>query len=254
VTPLPTDVPRLIDQAFSGVVARLRDAQRRLGYSQKSLATLMSRYPDRWPRPAALLRVGRVWQLLWDMDELLEAAPATAADARLGGASTISDPDGAITCLECRQRFRNLGRHLSHAHAMTADEYRAAHQLPATGALMADAQRSEGRARMLDTDTSHLDAYRDPEHLDELRVGAVESLRETADYERVRAARLPGRRYAAQVMSGRRRTILDDRVCEHGWDGLEAAIAGTRHLSVREATEATGLSETSLRRWRDKLS
>lgn len=253
---LPTDVPRLITRPAGSRLVTRKEAATALGYSVNSLATVMSRHPERWPRPAALLRVGRVWQLLWDLDELQAAAPSNAAAARLGRVATVSDPkDGAITCLECGQRYRNLGRHLHHAHAMSAAEYRAAHQLPASGALMADAQRAEARARMLDEDTSHLDAYRDPERLDQLRVDAVESLRETADYELVRAARLPGRRYAAQVMQGNRRAALDERVRAHGgWDGIEDAIASTRHLTVKAAAKATGMSETSVRRWRTTLA
>ena len=43
-----------------------------------------------------------------------------------------------VQCLECGKWFRAIGSHLVRTHGMTAREYRAAHDLPATYRLAAD--------------------------------------------------------------------------------------------------------------------
>ncbi len=254
------DLPRVYTRGagHERLVTRA-EAASALGYSITSMAAVMRRSPQRWPRPVALLRHGRVWQLLWDLDELEAAAPRAEPGARLGSVATITDPDGILTCLECGGRYRSLGAHLARAHDMTGAEYRERHRLPATGALMADAGRAEQSVRMYaeiaeDPDAiAHLAPYQDRGRLDRMRAEGVESIRRTVGYESVRASRRPGQRYAAQVMAGSRLARLDERVRARGFDGVLGAVRATMHLSGRRAAEVTGLSATSVYRYRARL-
>ena len=139
---------------------------------------------------------------------------------------------------------------------MTGDEYREAHRLPATGALAADGVRAAigDRMRQVIADDphalDHLNVSR--EFLDAIR--SPERVSETRAYESVRVRQLRGQRYAVQVMAGRRRAIQDEALRRRGYDGLDGAIRATAHLSVREAAAATGLGQTTIRRWRTRLN
>jgi len=246
------DLPRLVARQSGSRLVTRREAADDLGYSAASLATLISRYPQRWPRPAAMLRVGRVWQMLWDLDELQSAVPPLR-ESRIGRGSTVSESDGIIRCLECGLRFRNLGRHLNAAHDMTAAEYRSAHQLPATAALMADAQRAQGHDRMMDADIAHLAKFRTPEHLNQMRAAAIESIRVTEDYAAVRAARAAGRRYAVQVMHGKRMLAIDDKARQAGYEGIDDAIRATQALAGTAAAAKIGIGHTTVLRRRAQL-
>ena len=55
-----------------------------------------------------------------------------------------------VQCLECGQSFRALGPHLSRVHAMSARQYRARHDLPASYPLAADDLRAEQSRRILE--------------------------------------------------------------------------------------------------------
>lgn len=249
---MTSELPRLLDRPAGSRLVTRREAAEALGYSVTSLATLMGRYPQRWPGPVALLRVGRVWQMLWDADELLAMVPGGSV-GRPGARATISDADGLVVCLECGKRFRHLGRHVNHAHGLTAAQYREAHRLPATGALAADVVRAMGRERMLAEGTSHLDPYRTGEHLKAMTERSVEPNRETREYETVREHRLPGQRYAVKVMGQRRRESLDARVRAAGFEGVEDAIRRTAGLPAREAAGRIGIGVTTVRRWRQRI-
>jgi hypothetical protein len=237
-----TGLPRLITR---GEAARL------LGYSESSLAAVMGRYPQRWPAPSAVLRVGRVWKAVYDYD-LMRAAGA-GGDGQVGKRATISDPDGVLTCLECGRRFRALGRHLRHAHDLTPAEYRAKHRLPAGGSLLADAQRAEAHARMVAEDTSHLGPYRDRARLAEMAKVAAVASRETRDFEMVRAHRLPGQQHGVEVMAARRAEVLDAKAQAAGFAGIEDAIRQTSALTLRQAAGRIGIGASTVGRWRGKL-
>lgn len=256
--PTPVELPRLLERPHGSSLLTRAEVADRLGYSRTSMATVMSRHPDRWPRPAALLRQGRAWVMLWDSDEIDAAAPPAAAHLRAGGVATVSDPDGLLTCLEleCGRRLRSLGRHLHAAHDLTADEYRERHRLPATAALEADGVRQAGSDRqraLLAADPAalaHLDPYRSSEHLDQLRETAIDALRETRDHDLVRAHRAPGQRYAVQVMAARRRERLDDIARRAGYPSLAEAIADTVDMSAPAAAARIGIGASTVRRHR----
>lgn len=248
-----TGLPRLYERPHGSRLVDRTEAARALGYSVTSLATVMGR--GGWPSAVALLRVGRVWRKLWDLDALLAVAPPTDATVRLGSSATISDNDGILTCLECGRRFRALARHLAAVHGLTGMQYRDRHELPATGALIADGQRQAISERMqavvaddphaldhLDMSPARLDAIRNPARVAETRVR-----------EPVRAAQRPGQQHAAAVMQERRRQTQHDLLTARGFADLPDAIARTRHLPSRRAADVTGLGATTIRRWRTKL-
>lgn len=256
VAPGEPELPRLVERPHGAPLLTRAEVADLLGYSRTSMATVMSRDPDRWPKPAALLRQGRAWVMLWDTDEILAAAPPAAATVRAGSVATISDPDGLITCAECGRRFRSLGKHLRRAHGLNAAEYRARHRLPATGALVADGVRqlqSDRQRALLDDDPEaldHLAPYRTSEHLDTLREAAIAAHHETRDHDLVRAHRAPGQRYAVQAMLGRRRERLDEMARVAGYGDFAAAIAATRDLTSREAASRLGVGASTVLRYR----
>ncbi|HEY6117650.1 MAG TPA: MucR family transcriptional regulator [Candidatus Dormibacteraeota bacterium] len=251
-----SDLPRLIERPHGSRLVTRAEAAAMLGYSVSSLATLMSRHPQRWPRPAAMLRRGRVWALLWDADELLAIAPPASATVRTGSVATISDTDGLLTCLECGRRFRSLGRHLKVIHNLTSAEYRDQHGLPATGALTCDGLRqssSELQRRRLEEDPTaldHLKPYQKPEYLDRMREAAIEVHRDTMSRDLVREHRIPGQRYAVQVMLARRLERLDQIARDAGFDSLEAAIRETAGMSAKDAARRIGIGASTVRRRR----
>lgn len=247
-------LPRMVERPPGSRLVTRVEASTALGYSTTSLASLMSRHPDRWPGPVAALRVGRVWQLLWDLDELIAAAPQGSIRGRRGARPTVTDEDGILTCLECGRRFRALGVHLRRAHGMTSAEYREAHRLPRSAALAADSTRALGWERMQAEDTSHLDVYRTRERLAEMLPASVEAIRETRDYPIVREHRLPGRQHAVTVMAERRAAALEARVVARGYASLADGIEQTRDLSSRAAGAALGIGATSVLRWRARLA
>jgi len=243
-------LPRLMERPAGSTLVTRGEAGAMLGYSATSLATLMHRHPDRWPDPVALLRVGRVWQKLWNAAELRAAAPPTQATERRGARATVSDPDGLLTCLECNIRLRGL----------TAAEYRERHRLPATGALQADGLRQAGserqRAILADDPAAldHLRPWQDPSHLDAIRSAAVETHHETRGRPLVRAHRAPGQRAGVQAMLDSRQAKLDATAVAAGYESLEDAVRRTADLSAREAAARVGVGESTVRRWRAKLA
>lgn len=252
------DLPRLVERPHGSRLVTRVEAAALLGYSVKSMATVMSRDPARWPRPAALLHSGRVWLMLWDADELVAAAPQASATTRRGSASTISDSDGLLTCLECTRRFRSLGRHLQAAHGVTAAEYRQRHHLPATGALSADGMREDTsnrqRARLAGDPAAfdHLRPYQDGNRLDQIRETAIEAHRGTMSTDLVRTHRLAGQRYAVQVMAASRRERLDEIARRAGFGSMDAAVRETADLALKSAARRIGVGPSTVARWRAK--
>lgn len=255
------DLPRLITRGLGHehLVTR-KEAAAALGYSPSSMARVMWSHRDRWPGPVAMLRTGRAWALLWDLDALLAVAPHADATTRRGGAATITDADGLLTCLECGRRFRALGRHVNHAHGLTAGEYRERHRLPATGALLADAHRVETSQRMrsaLEDDPrtlAHLARFQGADRLDAMREDAIKSNRRTMTYETTVERRAPARRYAVQVMQGRRREALDRQVQAHGYADMDSAVRATLALTQRDAARQVGVSASTIGRARRRLA
>ncbi|MPV50108.1 hypothetical protein GCG21_08825 [Pseudactinotalea sp. HY160] len=254
-----------------------REAAELLGYSPATLATYMSRDPDAWPRPVG--RRGRGSANLYDRDEFIAAAqPAHATGAatgepaaeatgesadqsgrvRIGSSATISDEDGLITCLDCGHRARNLTPHLRHVHAVTAREYRAAHRLPATGSMLADGVRERAsiqRRAAYEADPSsldHLTPFHGVEWTSAAGREAADSIRETSGYETVRTSHAPGRRAGVEAMLSARLDKLTAQVRQHGYETVWEAVEATRGLTGAEAAHATGLSASTIRRWRTR--
>lgn len=142
----------------------LREAAPLLGYAQSSLPKVMARHPERWPVPVGRRTdPGKRWAYVYDLDELLAVARPRAE--RPGGrpfrngATASDDETGLIVCRSCGHTARNLTRHLRSAHDMSASDYRAAHDLPGTAAIVADSTRAalrESGRRRHDAGTLHL--------------------------------------------------------------------------------------------------
>lgn len=243
-----TGLPRLSVRP-EGAVTR-RELAEALGYSPASLPTVLADHPE-WPGPVGLIRQGRAWVMLYDLAAMLDAAVPAPRHTRFK-TPTVSEADGAIRCLECGRRMRSLGKHLAAKHGMGAVEYRERHRLPSTAALAADSVREELSERMLSADTSHLERWQAKDYLDGIR--DVEAQKATADYEVVRAHRLPGRRRAAQAMRKRRRDMLQEQVRVHGWDTIEDGIRATMTLPSRLAAQTLGISASSVLRWRGRVT
>jgi predicted transcriptional regulator len=68
--------------------------------------------------------------------------PAQREEAASSDEASEQIPPDGLTCLICGRRFQSLGPHLRSAHQMSGADYLAAHQLPASAALM-DTQTRE---------------------------------------------------------------------------------------------------------------
>lgn len=258
--PLPDDGATGDEQAVSEgrrLVTRAEAAEA-LGYSLSSLATMMSRNPDRWPAPVSHRknRASRGRVLLYDLDELISVAGFKGArSTRIGDGTSIADDDGLLTCLECGRRFRGLGSHLRRAHEITGDEYREAHGLPAMAALSSDDTRRRsqeiGLARKEAGELEYLAPYQTAERAREIggRPG-VDVSADSRDHEAVRRNRRPGQERAVIRMVGARMAKLEQAARDHGYDGVDDAVEKTLHLSAKAAARATGLSPQTITRRR----
>ncbi|WP_157831554.1 Lsr2 dimerization domain-containing protein [Microbacterium hominis] len=183
-------------------------------------------------------------------------SPERPDSTRIGDHASMSGADGLVECLYCGHRARLLTPHLKHRHGVTAAEYRAEHNLPASASMMADADRarsSSKRRQMITEDPSRLDHLRQwhsPEHLKQMNAAAVEKVRASHQDETAREHRRPGRAYAAARMMEQRQRALAATVQSHGYDHVVDAIDKTRHLSTREAARLTGLGATTIARYR----
>lgn len=241
---------------MSGDVTR-HEAAEILGYTYRSLTTLMNRHPDRWPQSVGKRKVGRVWQLTYDLEALKAAAGISKiTDKPLTKAASLSDADGLITCLYCGRRFRALARHLSAAHDTTAAEYRAEHNLPATGATVADITRVRTRETVRaslaadPTMLDHLKPYQTSDRARELGKRAADSVRASQQIPLAQEHRLPGRQYAVARMVEQRLKKLDEAARAHGYADADDAVAATSHLSAKAAARVTGLSAQTITRRR----
>lgn len=242
------------------IVTRAQAAEA-LGYSVSSLATMMSSNPDRWPAPIGHRknRAGRGRVLLYDLHALIAAAGrAGARSTRIGEGVTVSDDDGLLTCLECGRRFRGLSSHLWRAHGMRGAEYREAHGLPATAALMSDDTRrlhqEAGRARRDAGELEHLAEWQTPEHLRSIgqEKGAPDPSAGSRDHKAVKRNRRPGQEHAVVRMVAARMRKLDEKARAHGYANAADAVEKTRDLSAKAAARATGLGANTITRWRAK--
>lgn len=234
-----------------------REAAGILGYSDKSLASLMNRNPARWPAPVRTLKTGRTTSHLYDLDALREAA-GTVGEGRFGKGASLSGADGLITCLYCGRQYRALGTHLARAHGTNATDYRAEHNLPRTGSMMSDVTRTleqTTRRQMLADDPSildHLKPYHTAEHLSEIGQRGVDAVRASHTIPLAEEHRRPGREYAVSRMLEQRMIQLTRKTQAHGYADVDDAIAQTLHLPAKAAARVTGLSASTITRWRQK--
>lgn len=167
-----------------------------------------------------------------------------------------ADADGLVTCLACGQRFRSLGPHLYRAHQMSAADYRAEHNLPATAALMATSTRqmlSEARRQAMQEDPDLVGRMRaatpPPEELARRSAAARAG---TDDLPRVRAARRRGAQSTQPRTVQSRREQMDAVARAAGYSSMEDAIEVTRDLPSRQAAARIGVGASTVKRWRQK--
>lgn len=233
-----------------------REAAEILGYGWRSLISLMSRQPERWPAPVGFTLVRGHRTPTYDLDKMRRAAGGSVSDDPLRKASSLSDADGIITCLDCGKRFRALGVHLVRTHGITAAEYRISHHLPATGSTVADVTRTQMRAthrKMLTADPTmldHLAPWQSKERAAELGRRSADAVRESHTIPLAREHRLPGQQYAASQMLKARMEKLEATVRAHGYVSVADAVEQTKDLSAAAAARATGLGASTIRRRR----
>ncbi|GGU62281.1 MucR family transcriptional regulator [Streptomyces lavendofoliae] len=238
--------------ASSRLVTR-REAEPLLGYASGSLKVVMQQQRGRWPEPVACRVRGRA--LLWNLEELLAAGRGQQGGLRSrrpGGA----DPDGLVTCLICGRRFRSLGPHLARIHHVTAAEYRAEHQLPASATLMATDTR-------LGLSTARIDAITEqPELIERMRAAnlpaselsrrSTEARSGTDSLPVVRASRRAGALRTLPAAQQARRDALEAVARAAGFASMADAIENTRDLPSRAAAERIGVGASTVKRWRQR--
>ena len=83
-----------------------------------------------------------------------------------GRYGVIDGDDECILCHECGSYYKSLGSHITRAHGMTADEYRAEHGIPQKIALispaMSRAQSAKAQARVGSEAWGRMVSKRDP--------------------------------------------------------------------------------------------
>lgn len=172
----------------------------------------------------------------------------------MGKRPSAADDDGLVTCLICGRRFRSLGPHLFRIHHVTAVDYRTAHQLPATAALMAtDTRATLSAARRVAMDE-------DPDLVGRMRAAtpkAAELARRSAS-KRAATSRLPlvkqarrqGWDVSVQKASAVREASREEMARKAGFTSWAEAIETTRALPSRQVAERLGVGKDMVLRWR----
>ncbi|MFE3696522.1 MucR family transcriptional regulator [Nocardia tengchongensis] len=226
------------------------EAAQRLGYATAaSLKTVMTQQSGRWPAPVACRRRDR--SLLWDWACLRTRARSGSIRSKR---HTGADDDGVVTCLICGRRFRSLGPHLFRAHQISAAEYRAEHQLPATTALMATETRevlsSTHRAAIAENPDLLAPMKAATPPLAELARRSAQARAGTDHLAAVRAARRDGALRTLPAAQQARREALLAQLREAGFDSITHAVEATGHMSSRAAAQQLGVGASTVKRWR----
>lgn len=172
----------------------------------------------------------------------------------MGQRPGAADDDGLVTCLMCGRRFRSLGPHLFRIHHISASGYRAAHQLPATAALMATETRatlSSARRAAMEEDpelVARMRAATPP--LPELARQAATKRAKTSPLPLVKQARRRGWAVSVEKSSAAREEGREELARKAGFASWQKAIEATRALPSREAAERLGVGKTMVLRWR----
>jgi predicted transcriptional regulator len=165
-----------------------------------------------------------------------------------------ADDDGLITCLMCGRRFRSLGPHIFRIHHVTAADYRTAHGLPATAALMA----TETRAALSATRKAAM--AEDPELVGRMRAAALPAAElsrrsaskraTTSRLPLVRQARRRGWDVSVQKSAASRADSREELAKTAGFASWHEAIEATRAMPSRQAAELLDVGKTMVLRWR----
>lgn len=200
-----------------------------LGYARKSWKQVIRDNP-RLPAPVACRVSDRA--RLWRREDIV----------------ALPGPGEMVQCAECGRRFRSLGPHLARAHGVTAEEYREAHQIPATRALMGEATRSvlaeHRRALMITAPDVVLRMRAATPPLSEVAAASAAKRAITDQWPAVRAAR------AAAARETQPLAVAARRVMPLGYQSIEAALAATDNMSARQASQHLGVSPSTVGRWR----
>ena len=233
-----------------GRLVTRREAAEELGYTLASLTSLMNRDPARWPTPVGREPSpgGRVWRLLYDLDEL-RATRGVTSRGDTKAVAGIGDEDERIQCFECPQRLRALPRHLSYRHGLTVAEYREKHGIPQGVPLVGEASREAMTDANRTRDLSHLAQYQTRERLAEQLPAAIDAHRATIDRRLTRERLAPVRARGVSGMRAANRARMDEAARASGYDDLRAAIVATRGVSAAQAARQIGVSpQTVIRR------
>ncbi|MDO5082524.1 MAG: MucR family transcriptional regulator [Arachnia propionica] len=156
----------------------------------------------------------------------------------------LPEQDGRVQCLECGRWFRSLIGHISRIHGMTAEEYRAAHGLARTTALVASSVSEQLHAHGI----RRRDA--DPRVLEALSGDGARRQRAAA-FPRAREPRRPATRRATRAAKRQQGELrLQAALDAAGWGSLAEAVEWARGEGLGWAAISTrlqGWSITSLK-------
>lgn len=166
------------------------------------------------------------------------------------------EQDGQIQCLECGRWFAGLSGHLGRAHGITAEEYRAAHELMVNqslvGADLRERFAERERARMAaDPEAWERFVSKTPEQRAEYLRQARERMQEVKGRAGLKAVGRSLTAHAAQVRSDQIRERNDALAREHGYVDMAALLSGTVTMTAPALGEMLGLTKsqvTELRR------
>lgn len=156
--------------------------------------------------------------------------------------------NGRLQCLECGRWFRLMAPHLGHAHAMSAAEYREAHQLPRKLSLRADdlnqRAREQGAARYADRPDIRAAMATGRRSIDP--ADAVAGTRATARYELVRAARRRG----GQGKQRAARDRMDQAAQAIGFPDITAYFAARPQMRTAHMARELSVPRATVLSWR----
>lgn len=170
------------------------------------------------------------------------------------GAGFLADDGERVQCHECGRWFRALASHLTRAHGLSSEEYRALHGLPRTQSLTSSASqqlRHEIGVRRRDTDPTVMAALNGDAARAQRAAGFPDTPRRQASADRVAASK---RRSARERLDA---VIADAGFADLaeaagwaedlglGWSGLAAALGGVGHTWLAEVGAERGVTLTA---------
>lgn len=167
----------------------------------------------------------------------------TAAELAAIPAGRQPEEDGLLACLECGRWYRGLGSHVALAHEISADDYRARHELPRGRGLWAQDARDGAGRRAAERAGRYPDAVRTrlrgtPEEVERAVAARRESIK------RAGTQRLVRENYERMGAAARSRTRgkYDQMAVDAGYDGIDDLIRKTADEPARVIAELLPLS------------